>query len=728
MLIEEQPQRWWVGAIWYAALVGVTIGFLTHNFRLHRADLSAPLCTKRNDSAALLSLITAIHESGWPWRVDRLGAPGTAERFDYPLPEHAHYLVLRGLLAVTADPIRAFNIWALLSYPITAVCAFAVMRALGVSRPIGFALAAIYTFLPFHTSRVLTHTMLAYYHTVPLIVLPAAWILRGNLPFFTTADESGRRRLALANGRTLATIVLLAVVAVTSPYYAFFGCFFLLTAGLYRGLSESSWKPVWSACVAAGLTAVIGFACTLPFVLQQREHGANPAVAQRHANEADVYCLKVTELVLPVGGHRIRPYGHIGRLYMAESLLINENRDSALGTIGTFGFFLLIGRLLVARGGPTLFGGLAVLNVAAVVLGSSGGFGGLFNYLVFPQMRCYNRVCIFIAFWSLLAFGLMVDRWAARGRARRTWIAGIALLVFGVADVTNEYQAPNHHELQAEHAAWCAFGGRMEDALPAGGMVFQLPAVSYPEAGTVAKMPDYAHLMCHVYTRKLRFSYGTNRNRRWAEWQEYVTCLPPAEFIRALVLADFAGVYVDRRGYADHGDKIVAELRSRLGPEAVSSASGDQLLFTLAPTAQTIRSAADPANWSCERTRLLDRPCVLCQDGFLRRSATTLPEPWHATHKAIMRLVNPGDRVRRVQLCMTWRRQGPNDRQVRVTGATLGIDEQFIATGTDSPFTLDVELPPGEHVLIFDTSPKPFGLPRMHVAWNTTDVRLIERD
>src|SRR5262245_163154 len=180
---STQCQRWWIAPVWYFALVAVTIGYLTYNLRLHHANLSVPLCPGHNDSVALLSLVKSIDESGRPWKVERVGAPGVAERYDYPLPEHAHYLTIRCLLWLTGNPFTAFNLWCLLSYPLTAVCAFAVCRALGVSRPIGFAMAILYAFLPYHVSRVFTHTMLAYYHTVPLILLPTIWILMGHLPF-----------------------------------------------------------------------------------------------------------------------------------------------------------------------------------------------------------------------------------------------------------------------------------------------------------------------------------------------------------------------------------------------------------------------------------------------------------------------------------------------------------------------------------------------------------------
>ena len=43
-----------------------------------------------------------------------------------------------------------------------------------------------------------------------------------------------------------------------------------------------------------------------------------------------------------------------------------------------------------------------LVRESQVLLVFARGFGGLFNFLAFPQVRCYNRVSIFIAFWSLL--------------------------------------------------------------------------------------------------------------------------------------------------------------------------------------------------------------------------------------------------------------------------------------------------------------------------------------
>jgi hypothetical protein len=724
--VEAAGDRVLVRLGWYVALAAVTVAYLAYNFRLDRADLTAPLCPPRNDSAALLSLVTTVHEAGWPWLVERVGAPGTAERYDYPLPEHLQYLTIRALSWATGDPFVTFNLWCLLSYPVTAVCAMAVLRACGVSRPVAFALALVYAFLPYHAGRAFSHTILAYYHTVPLILLPAVWITVGRLPFFGPPDEAGRRGIAAWNATTGRTVLLGAVVAATSPYYAFFGCFFLAVAGVYRSLAEGSWRPLGAGLLSAAVVSAAGFLCSLPFVLAQREHGPNPAVARRHSNESEVYCLKVTQLLLPAGDHRIQALGYVTRLYNTDAPHSNENRDSTLGTVGVVGFLVLLGRLLMVRGRPTLLSGLAALNGMALLLGASGGLGGLFNFLVFAQVRCYNRVCVFIAFWSLLAVGVLIDRWAARGWRGRGALAALALGLFGLWDITSIRQAPHHSELRAHHADWVDFGQRMEAALPTGGMVFQLPAVSYPETGVTHRMPDYAHLTCHVYTRTLRWSYGTNRNRRWDEWHRYVSGLPTPDMVRALCLAGFSGVYVDRRGYADHGAAVIGELRGLLGREAVWSGSGEQLLFTLDAATAALNATLSATDWARAKDRLLTRPCVLCQDGFYPWAPTDPPEPRRATHRATMRLVNPSTEPRRVTLRMNWKQHARVD--VHIDARDLGVEVDVTPPAEFEPLTLEMVLPPGEHLVHFDATPRPVGLARMYCAWTATAVRLEVHD
>jgi phosphoglycerol transferase len=239
-------------------------------------------------------------------------------------------------------------------------------------------------------------------------------------------------------------------------------------------------------------------------------------------------------------------------------------------------------------------------------------------------------------------------------------------------------------------------------------------------------MPDYSHLACHVYTRTLRWSYGTNRNRRWDEWHRYVAGLPAPEMVRALCLAGFSGVYVDRRGFVDDGESVVAELRALLGREVVSSGPGEQLLFSLNTATEALRATTSDADWERAKNRLLTRPCVLCQDGFYPWAPTDPPEPRRAMHRATLRLVNPGTEPRQVTLRITWKQHARVD--VHVHGPDLGVDSRVSPPAEPARWAIDIVLPPGEHLLHFDAAPKPVGLARMYCAWIATDVRLEVQD
>ena len=76
-----------------------------------------------------------------------------------------------------------------------------------------------------------------------------------------------------------------------------------------------------------------------------------------------------------------------------------------------------------------------------MLLGTIGGLGSLFNHLVTPQVRGYNRISVYIAFLALFAACCLVDRFfdTRTGRARRLrWPALALLATFGIWDQTDD--------------------------------------------------------------------------------------------------------------------------------------------------------------------------------------------------------------------------------------------------------------------------------------------------
>src|SRR5262249_26949537 len=111
-----------------------------------------------------------------------------------------------------------------------------------------------------------------------------------------------------------------------------------------------------------------------------------------------------------------------------------ENATSRLGLLASLGFLTLLAALVLpasrrwARDEPLLLAA-ATLTLALVLLGTVGGFGSLFNLLVSPEIRAYNRVSPFIALYAWIAMTMVIDRLMPSS------VMGRAALVLGLGAV-----------------------------------------------------------------------------------------------------------------------------------------------------------------------------------------------------------------------------------------------------------------------------------------------------
>ena len=148
--------------------------------------------------------------------------------------------------------------------------------------------------------------------------------------------------------------------------------------------------------------------------------------------------------------HWLDGMARVKACYNRDALLVNENDSAALGLVGSAGFLLLLGRLVLPRKpslalracgvsapGP-LWEGLAVLNLGAVLLAVRGGLSGLIA-MQFTWIRGYNRISVFIGFFALFAVVLLLEQLRGRVRSARANTLAYAALdsgSFGILDLT----------------------------------------------------------------------------------------------------------------------------------------------------------------------------------------------------------------------------------------------------------------------------------------------------
>ena len=140
--------------------------------------------------------------------------------------------------------------------------------------------------------------------------------------------------------------------------------------------------------------------------------------------EAEVYGLKIRQLVSPVFEHSFPPFrAWTRREAVARYPLDTENMISRLGLVGSLGFLALVGVVVVAvPGAPAPLLSAGRLVVAGLLLATIGGFGGsLFNLFVSPDIRAYNRIAPFIALFAMVAVAAGIDALGSGGGLSGDW-------------------------------------------------------------------------------------------------------------------------------------------------------------------------------------------------------------------------------------------------------------------------------------------------------------------
>ncbi len=584
-MADRAPRRGGIRAraiVVYAATALLSLVLAAWVLQLPRADLHVPFAYSA-DAVFLSMSVKGIHDNGWYLTNRFVGMPTGLELHDYVTADNLHFLALKLLVAVSGDYAVAVNVYYLMLFPLTALAALFAFRRFGISYGSGMVAALLFTVLPYRFQRGETHLFLAAYFLVPLIVMVCLQVFRWGEEGSPEA-VGGRER-----GFWPAAALICVLVASSGIYYAVYGAGLLMLAGAAAAAHRGRVRPLVVACGLVALIAAGVLANAAPSLLYRLRHAPNREAVTREARETEVYGLKITQLLLPVTGHRWAPLRGVKDHYNREAPLVTENDSAALGVIGAIGFVVLIAWLFVARPGGAgrgILAELSLLNLACVLFGTVGGFGTFIAFTLSPALRSHTRISVFIAFLSLFAVACCLDslrrRMLARGRSpllARVLLAD--LLVLGVLDQGGTF-VPDYRKVQAEYRSDRDFIQRIEAELPPDAMIFQLPYAPFPENGTVVQMPDYEQFKGYLHSHTLRWSYGAMRGRDADRWQRGLAGQAMPRVVAELSRRGFQGITVDRRGYVDRGAAIERELTRLLEAQPLVSRDGTKVFLPLA--------------------------------------------------------------------------------------------------------------------------------------------------
>ncbi len=529
------------------------------------------------DAHEMLARIQAAAEGDtWPLApqvIERLGAPFGAHWNGYPTPDKPLMLLLGGMVHLIGL-FAAANAGLLLAQITAALAFYFTARWLRCRWEWAWAGALLFSFT-YHTfHRGLAHFSFVFTWTVPLGLL-AVWLVAQS------------RRLEWRSPGAVVCLGVAVALGVSNPYNLLFWGQLLIWALLAQWFGARR-RANLAIGITAGCVAVAAFVLTNAEVWIYVQEPEGLPLLTRNYGGTERYALKPLEMFIPPQYHRLDLLAFFGDRYKRWSEWRGEDYMPYLGLVGIAGVLWLVAatarRLFRRRPVPGQVLSAGWLLAYATV-------GGLTNVLAFfvgfQVFRATNRVAIFLSALVLVFLVMRLSRLTAAWPARWRLVAALGVAAIGVLDqVPRRWPQEVRARMNADAVSDVKLGRELEAALPAGAMVFQIPVLGFPEVLPPFRLVDYEHFRPYLTTRTVRFSYGAAKYRSRSRWQRDLENVPVETLVKRLESYGFAALYLNRKGYEDRAEKLLAELEALGYQRRLQGAGGQQVVVLLRPTAR----------------------------------------------------------------------------------------------------------------------------------------------
>jgi phosphoglycerol transferase len=462
------------------------------------------------------------------------------------------------------DAAMTLNLAYLLSFFLVFLSAYWACGRLGLRDPFRFCAATLFALMPYHFQRAENHFLESTYYFTPLLalILVQLWSARP-LACRWRVDQW---RFTWRDKRLWLVLFLLAFLSSFNPYHQFFFACLAASAAPFAALYRKSWRPLF---IGWGLAF---FACAVLVLKHSLSHHLNAPGLALSVNGmaiggyggAEMFPLKLTQLLLPVQGHRWGFLADLRHMYDAANPLNNENSTTTLGFVGGFGVVACVALALVPNTRVRMgrVGKVGLLTLMAILFASMGGLSSLISTIsvviqgpnaMLAQARGWDRIVVFIgffayftAFWLLqrLAKRITPRRFAGSKRPAFIWFVALIAFAFALWDQV-PYAIAQQHD--GHYRSDIRFFGNLEKQLPPNSRVFQFPFVVHHYSGWVRPGVYYSdQLRPYINTRSLHFTYGGDLGSIQSEWLHAASQLPVNEAAPYLCRYGFAGILIQR--------------------------------------------------------------------------------------------------------------------------------------------------------------------------------------
>lgn len=547
----------------YAAVELMTVFILLILY--HGADIAEPLLYE-GDALGSFQIYKSICAKGFSYISFFFGSPDSVS-----LTEMQN--LLAALLSnITGNPFLIDNLIFFFGFLAASMTAFYVFRKLGMDIKYAAVLALLYDFIPYHQYR-LVHPSLALYFAVPFVLLMAI-----NM----TSDDEEKWKLCPRN--FIPPAIWLMFLYSSSLYYTAFTCLIFVMTAVINLLNRKKTRqillpilPVMELILLFVIQNIRYFWNVFFPKVQDTAISASSDSAQltvtsiatgRIPGEADVYGLRLMQMLLPRPGHRLSVLASLQDRYHQNYPLVNENSYAAMGVIAAAVFIMILAGIFIRKMQTGIKWQISRLAIGIFLIGTMGGIGAIFNSVIKNPIRCYNRLSIFIEFLCFAYLGLLLTE-----RKLKSVIAYLvcgSVLFIGIFDQTTSFTRNDQKNVCAAYYEDKDFFKEIENSVPDESTV----CIIMPETDSPYGYSDAYRLnLCDLYTEK---------NIKWIR----KTDIKISDVAKELQ-NNYGGIFVDisvcRSKKTDY-QEFIREISKDLGEAPVYSSKKNMAYFKICET------------------------------------------------------------------------------------------------------------------------------------------------
>lgn len=509
------------------------------------------------------------------WTDEHLGYPFRQQMYGFPLIPFMGVWIGYIVGLFTDNYAIATNIYIISMIVMAAVSFSYVAEKLKITKMNAVLGGIMFAFCQYAAIHGSSHFTALCYWTIPLFVLLCYYVYTG--------DYSDTKYWKIQ------VILICYLGASSDPFYAFFACFFLLICALAAVLKGN----IKNFCL--GIKFILGIVVSMifnlfPSIANTICYGSLTESVNRTASEAITWGLKLVTLVMPFNGDHI--LSGLTQKYIKEGLPTGENICNYLGIFGIIGFVLLVISLIEKEWIKQVLGikeaqfyFIVVMNLFAILLGVSGGIGTAFAVLVTPAVRVYNRISIYIYFFSILSVLFIADRYIIKGGLRlekKYIVVATVIVIVHLLDMQVYKMVLDYSEMNEQYEEDYELTVKIEESIGREGRVLQLPYLSFPENYTESGKGNYLKsLNGWFHSNSLYWSGGALQGTPADSiLRERYSIKNMDEIVLYALQDSYDGIYVDTAAYVN-AESIIADLERITGQTPIMNKSGSVYFFNI---------------------------------------------------------------------------------------------------------------------------------------------------